>query len=126
MSNQNAFNEAVRLIRLGHKTSVEIVSELDDMLGLDKPAWQIVAEARAYLTELQTKAFEASIDAFKRGESQLNVESKLRELGFHSHDAEVVAGRAKAKADAELAEESFDALSGAELKAVGESPKEKQ
>ena len=55
---------------------------------------------------MQTKSFEAAVEAFKRGETQLDVERKLRALGFQSFDAECVAGRAAAKAEVELALET--------------------
>jgi hypothetical protein len=103
MNMSEPFNEAVRLLQRGEK-SIEIIASLEDMLGLDKPAWEILAEAGAYLKELQNRAFDEAIDAFKRGESSLDVEKKLRALGFHSWDAMVVSSRAKAKVDAEAQE----------------------
>ena len=106
MSDQNAFNEAVRFLRSGRKSNLEIVSELDEMLGKDKSSWEILADAEKYLKELQTRAFDAAVDAFKRGETTLSVEQKLRSLGFQSWDAMTVAGRAQEKAAAELALET--------------------
>jgi hypothetical protein len=96
----DAFNEAVRLLRRGEK-SIEIISYLEDMLGLDKPAWEILAEAGAYLKALQNQAFDAAIDAFERGESHFEVSKQLKTLGFSPWDSDVIAWRAKARVDAE-------------------------
>jgi len=97
--NDQPFNEAVRLLRRGEK-SIEIISYLEDMLGLDRPAWEILAAAGAYLKELQNRAFDEAVDSFQKGDSQLEIERRLRALGFSPWDSQVVAGRAKAKADA--------------------------
>jgi hypothetical protein len=114
MSDQNdAFNEAVKLLRRGNKSSIEIIYHLDGLLGKDKPSWQILSEAETYLKELQDAAFQASVDAFKRGEAQLVVQRKLHELGFSPWNSGVIAERAKAKADAELAEEAQQAQNAA-------------
>lgn len=61
---------------------------------------QIVGEAGGYVQKLQEQAFDASVEAFRRGETRIEVEAKLRKLGFHSWDAMTLAGRAQQKAQA--------------------------
>jgi len=109
---ESAFEKALQLLRLGKHSGLEIVDAIEEIGGLDKPSWQILSEAQTYLTKLQTQAFDASVDAFRRGESQLEVERKLRALGFSPWDSEQVSARAKAKADAEMAPEQKAAARG--------------
>jgi hypothetical protein len=98
MSDKLAFEKALQLLRLGRHSGLEIVSEIEEVGCLDKPSWQILAEAAAYLKELQNRAFDEAIDAFKKGDSQLEVERRLRALGFSPWDCQQVSARAKVKA----------------------------
>jgi hypothetical protein len=100
MSDKLAFEKAVKLLRLGRTSTIEIVSEIEEIGCLDKPSWEILAAAGAYLKELQNRAFDEAVDSFQKGDSQLEIERRLRALGFSPWDSQVVAGRAKAKADA--------------------------
>jgi len=98
--NTEIFNRAVELIRRG-ESSLEIENTFEnEPLGIDTLELRsLIADARRYVEKLQTEAFSAAVGAFERGETRLEVEHKLREVGFHSWDAQVVAGRTKAKAD---------------------------
>lgn len=98
---QAAFDQAVELIRVG-ASSLAVADTLESQfLGLDfLMIRQIVGEAGGYVQKLQEQAFDASVEAFKRGETRIEVEAKLRKLDFHPYDAEQVAGRAQQKAQA--------------------------
>jgi len=108
MSNEydtELFNLAVSLIRKGTRY-VELISKLETAAIGNPDVRDVISAADKYVKEMQTKSFEAAVEAFKRGETQLAVERKLRALGFQSWDAMTVAGRAQEKAAAELAEEA--------------------
>src|SRR3989442_1145433 len=72
---QAAFDQAVRMIRDGSSTLAVDDTLESQFLGMDiLMIRQIVAEAGGYLQNLQEKAFDASVEAFKRGESRIEVE----------------------------------------------------
>jgi hypothetical protein len=104
---QQLFDLAVQLIR-GGTGYVDLLRELETASIGSPDVRIIITQADKFVKEMQTKSFDAAVEAFRRGETQFDVEKKLRALGFQSWDAMVVAGRAKAKADAELAEVSLD------------------
>lgn len=98
MDNEQLFNRAMALIRRG-ESGIAVVDTLEDEFGGDLlELRKIASEAESYARELQDQAFVAAVEAFRRGETRLEVERKLREVGFHSWDAGLVAGRAQAKA----------------------------
>jgi len=94
------FNQAVKRIRRG-ESSLEVEHALEnESLGVDTLELRTVIEdARRYVEEFQLEAFNAAVEAFENGESVLAVEKKLRACGFSRWDSELLAGRAKAKAD---------------------------
>lgn len=98
---QAAFDQAVDLIRSG-STTLAVCDALEhDYLGINiLEIRNVVGQAAKYVKDLQDKAFQAAVEAFERGETALEVEAKLRELGFHPYDAQTLAGRAQQKAQA--------------------------
>jgi hypothetical protein len=106
--NDELFSLAVKMLREGRHSSLQVIDAVEYAATGNFDAREIVYKAQTYLTELQTKAFDAAVEAFRRGETQLEVEKKLRALGFQSWDASVVAGRAIAKALAEETQNAAD------------------
>jgi hypothetical protein len=102
--NDEMFALAVQLIR-GGTGYVNLLRELETASIGNTDVRPLITRADKFVKEMQTKSFDAAIEAFRRGETQFDVEKKLRALGFQSWDAMVVAGRAKQAADSELAEE---------------------
>jgi hypothetical protein len=97
---QQLLDLAVQLIRRG-TGYCELISELEKASVGNPDVRPVITRADKYVKEMQIKSFDAATEAFRQGETQFEVENKLRALGFQSWDAMVVAGRAKAKADAE-------------------------
>jgi hypothetical protein len=106
MSHDEAFNLVVQLIRRG-ESSLDIENRLEHNTTGIESIPKFIGEARKYVEELQTEAFAASVDAFINGDTVQGVEEKLRKLGFHPWDAQVVAERAKKRADVERAQEKI-------------------
>jgi hypothetical protein len=95
-----AFDEAVRMLRTGSRfLEVEEAVSTGCHGLVNVSAAQVVAEAQRFLKNLHTLAFEASVAAFERGESDNEVIKKIIKCDFHPFDAEIVAARAKAKAE---------------------------
>ena len=92
------FNLAVSLIRKGD-SFVDIIREIEAQGPPGVDAMAVYGAAREYAEKSQKAAFECAVEAFKNGESRAIVESKLRQCGFHSWDAMLVASRAEAEAN---------------------------
>src|ERR1700722_1489188 len=109
--NTDLFNKCVSLIRRG-TSYVDLQIELEQAALPGTDIRDVINKAQKYVSEMQAESFSACVEFFKRGGSYLDAVRKLTELKFHPYDSEQLAARAKAKADAEVAEESLaDGLS---------------
>ncbi len=107
LNNDKLFALAVEMIRGKRYTSLEIAAALEHAaVGNLKNARDIIYDAEKYIRELDAAAEVAAIEAFRRGETSLEVEKKLRALGFHSWDAGCLAAVCAEKAAKELAVET--------------------
>ena len=96
---EHLFFDAVTRLRRGSEF-MDIVHALDGACtAAGFSSMTLAAEARVYLEELQREAFNAAVEAFESGESIFEVERKLIACSFCPWDAEMIAGRAKQKAE---------------------------
>jgi hypothetical protein len=105
-TNDELFTLAVKLTRAGNSYP-EIISELESASQSPMDVRGIIAQASKYVAEVQKESLECAIVAFKQGWSLFDVCKTLEKCGFHPYDASVVAGRAKAQAEKELAEQGL-------------------
>jgi hypothetical protein len=106
-TNDELFSLAVKLIRAGNSYP-EIISGLESASQSPMDVRGIIAQASKYVAEVQKESLECAIVAFKQGRSFFDVCKTLEKCDFHPYDATIVAGRAKAQADREMAEENLD------------------
>jgi hypothetical protein len=106
------FSLAVQLIRGRRHNSLEVEAELEKAaISPLKNARDILYDAEKYVKETDEAAFECAVEAFKQGQSHFEVSKKLIKCGMHPWDSDVLASRAKERAEKELAEERDIGLS---------------
>ena len=99
------FDLAVKLIRRG-TGYVDLQNELEHAALPGTDILSVINDAEKYVRQMQTQAFDASVEAFQRGESHFEVSKKLIRLGFAPYDADTIAARAEAKARTEMAQQA--------------------
>jgi len=104
MTRTEQFDLAVRMIRKG-ESSLAIEAALEADGPGDVRA--VIAEAGKYARETQEAAFACAVEAFKQGRTFFDVCKALEKCDFHPYDSQVVAGRAQAQAEKEMAEKSL-------------------
>jgi|ERR1051325_11193342 hypothetical protein len=101
-TDEQLFNKAVEMLRDKKYTSLEIIDAIEYAATGNVDARSIVNDAQKYVKETDEAAFECAVQAFKEGRSHFEVSKTLVKCGLHPFDSEMMASRAKVKADAEL------------------------
>src|SRR6266478_2671527 len=100
MSNEydtELFNLAVSEIRKGTRY-VDLICKLEAASRTPMDVRDLISDADKFVKEMQTKSFEAAVEAARRGESHFQISKKLIQLRFHPYDADLIAARAMGKA----------------------------
>ena len=105
--NDELFSRAVKMLREKKHSSLEIIDTIEHDATGNVDGRSIVNDAQKYVQETDEEAFKCAVQAFKQGQSHFEVTKKLIACGLHPFDSGILASKAKAQAEKELAEESL-------------------